>query len=307
MAALKHEPFERKFELHGIRWELIDAFSLDAMKKRDSIQVRSHSPIAPIDQVNRYVMAMQSGQDFPPVVLWGDLIIDGNTRIAAARRLGLTHFPAYRVQCKNERVAIILGAALNQINGRPLTDTEARESALLMMDDGYSDEYIAREVQIHAGKVRRWRREEDTSRRAEKLGIEDQVSKLSGNRRQKLSTVTHEAPFVELISALNEREPSGDQFNAVIDSVMKAPSDEAAVEIVRTQVEDWEPLGKFRPGKVGASTAKRANAPIASLLKNSASFYVDMTLADEQIPKWERLQDLVENVLSEYRRLAVAS
>lgn len=307
MSALKHEPFERKFELHGIKWELIDSFPLDSMKKRDSIQVRSHSPIAPADQVNRYVMAMQAGQDFPPVVLWGDLIIDGNTRIAAARKMGWTHFSAYRVQCKNERAAIILGAALNQINGRPLADIEARESALLMMDDGYSDEYIAREVQVHAGKVRRWRREEETYRRAEKLGIQEQVSKLSGNRRQKLAGVTHEAPFVELVSALNEREPSSDQFNAAIDSVMKASSDEEAANVVRLQSEDWEPLGKFRPGKVGASTAKRANAPIASLLKNSASFYVDMTLVDEQMPKWERLQDLVEEVLSEYRRLAVAS
>ena len=303
MHAVNHEPFERKFELHNVKYELIEDVTLDSMEKRETAQVRRHSPIAPPHQVERYRLAMSAGQSFPPVVLWGDIILDGNTRIAAARKQGLTSLPAYRVQCRNERQAVILAAALNQMNGRPLTDEEARESAELMMDDGMKDEYIAREVQINAAKVRRWRKERETVARAERVGVADELGNLSASQRQKLAGITHERPFAETVKALAERSPSADQFRELVAAVSSATSDDAAVDVIRDAVDDWEPVGKYPKGQAGHSSARDANKSIGALVKHDAAYWVDMAVADEQLPKWERLHALAGQVIDEYRRL----
>jgi ParB-like chromosome segregation protein Spo0J len=304
MLAVNHEPFERKFDLHNVKYELVGDVPLDSMEKRESSQVRSHSPIAPAQQVERYRMAMAAGQTFPPVVLWGNVILDGNTRIAAARKHGVTSLPAYRVSCRNERQALILAAALNQLNGRPLTDEEAREAAERMMDDGMKDEYIAREVQVNAAKVRRWRKERATNERADRLGVADEIAALSASQRQKLAGITHERPFAEIAKAMADRQPSAEQFKQLVADVQSAPSDDAAVEAITDAAADWEPAGKYPRGQAGHSTAKDANRSIGALLKHDAAYYVDLALTDEQLPKWEQLQLLAGQVIDEYRRLS---
>lgn len=303
MGSLNHTPFERKFELHNVKYELVEEVLLDSITKRESVQVRRHSMLAPPVQVQRYAMAMQAGQEFPPIVLWGDVILDGNTRVAAARQMGRTSIPAYRVQCRNERQAIILGAALNQLNGRSLTEEEAREAAEEMLDDGMTDQYIAREVQVSAAKVRRWRLERSVMDRAATFGVAAEVDSLSKSRRQQLVPVTHERPFKELVGALVDHNPSNAQLKHVLAEIESAPSDDAAVQTIRDAVDGWEPVGKYRDGQAAASTARKANAPIGALLKHDAAFYVDATLADDQLPKWESLAALAASVVEEYRRV----
>ena len=303
MIAVNHEPYERKFALHNVKFELRDDVPLDSMQKRENVQVRRHSEIAPRPQVERYAIAMKAGQDFPPITLWGSVILDGNTRIAAARLNGLTGLPAYIVQCRNERQAIILGAALNQMNGRNLTEQEAAEAAEEMMADGMADEYIAREVQVSAAKVRRWRLERTAVDRATRVGLGAEIDALSAARKQKLAPITHEEPFKALVNALAEHNPSGPQFAEVIEQVTTASSDEVAVRVVQEAVESWEPAGIHRAGQAGTVTARKANAPIGSLLKHDPAYYVDLNVADTQIPKWEQLHTLAVQVLDEYRRL----
>lgn len=303
MSSLNHEPFERKFRLHKIEFELVADFQLDDMKKRESVQVRTHSPIAPAAQVGKYAIGMQAGEEYPPVVLWGDIIIDGNTRIAAARKIGRNSLPAYILKCRNERQAIEIGASLNNLNGRSMSDIESFQAAEAFIADGMRDDFIARELQVNVTKVRRWRQEKETWERAERLGIADQVRDLTAGRRQALSTITHDEPFRETVAALDGRNPTNEQFKELLDAVRTASSDSDAVAQVRYAADDWEPAGKYRTGQGPASTAKTANRSIGSLIKHDPSYWVDATLADEQLPKWEALAALAQHVVEEYRRL----
>ena len=77
---------------------------------------------------------MRNGAMFPPILLMApDLLIDGNTRLKAAQRIGRQTFPAIIVDTKTRDMALILAASLNQMGGERLTPEEAHEAAMRMM------------------------------------------------------------------------------------------------------------------------------------------------------------------------------
>jgi ParB-like chromosome segregation protein Spo0J len=296
--------FEKKFEVHRVAWELDEDVPLDSLKIRDTAQVRALSEVAPADQVNLYAIQMAAGEVFPPIVLWQDVVIDGNTRLRAAGKAGLASLPAYRLACRNESHAKQIAASLNQTNGRQLNTMEARMSALLMLADGYSDAFIARELGMDASKVRRWRREEDVREHADRVGVTEQLANVAATTRAKLADISHDAPFRALVDALDTYAVPTDDVNEVLDEVRRAPSDDVAVQLIEERTEGWQPRGERRPGKGPRVTAREANRSISALTKHPLSYWVDVTVRDEQLPRWRELADLAAAVIAEYERLA---
>src|SRR5258707_15666421 len=94
----------------------------------------------------------------PPMLIGKpNIMIDGNTRLAAAKRVGRKTFPAIVVEIDSPERAKILAAAVNQMGGERLTSGEAHEASLLMMQQGYPDLAIARELGRDMSQGRRWR------------------------------------------------------------------------------------------------------------------------------------------------------
>jgi hypothetical protein len=295
--------FEAKFTAHSATWTLDPDVPLDSMKLRDTVQVRSLSDIAPADQVNLYAIQMNAGEVFPPVVLWGDVIIDGNTRIHAARKAGIASLPAYRISCRNESHARQIAASLNQTNGRRLNPAESRHSAVSMMTDGYSDAFVARELGVEASKVRRWRKDEDGREHAERLGLGEQYAELAATTRAKVADISHDAPFRALVEALTAYDVPTSDLNELLNDIKKAPTDDDAVRMIEERCEDLPPSGTRRSGRGPRVTAKEANRSIGALIKHDVSYWVDLTVAEDVRPKWEALAELAASVLAEYHRL----
>jgi hypothetical protein len=247
---------------------------------------------------------MQAGEEFPPVVLWNESLIDGNTRLHALRKAGRASTPAYRVDCKNERQAKQLAASLNQTNGRRLNPEEARLQAVTMLDDGYADSFVARELGIEPSKVRRWRKETEAVERAERLGLADRVKEISATDRAKLAEITHDAPFQAAVKAFTTYDVPSAEVKEIFATIKKASSDEDAVALVESRAEVWEPRGIRRQGRGPRVVAREAYKSIGALTKHDAAYWVDMTEMQTALPKWEALLVLAQSVLVEYSKAA---
>jgi hypothetical protein len=300
---IRDERSETIFRAHGVDYELLDNVPLDDIQLVTAAQVRGDSEIAPQDQVNLYTVQMAAGVQFPPVVLWNKILIDGNTRIAAAEKAGRPGLPAYRVQLNNQEQAKDLAAGLNQINGRRLARTEAHKRAIHMMDSGYRDAFIAQQLGYEPSKVRRWRQQNIAEEKARALDVAEQLDQLSPTNRAKVSTVTHDKPFAALVTAMAEREVPTTEVPKLIERVKNATSDDDAVEQVHQGTADLPRRGAGqRPGHQRKIVARDAYRAIGALLAHPAEHWVDLGIVAEATPRWEQLRALADQVLTQYEQ-----
>jgi ParB-like chromosome segregation protein Spo0J len=134
----------------------IDAFSPSSLQHLRSLDEAT---------VKRYAAAMEAGERFPAVqaVRLSDgrlALADGNHRLAAARRIGR---PTIETQITegDETLAIKLGIAGNRAHGLPMTATDRRRAAamLLRAEPSLSDREVARQVGSSPTTVGNIRRE----------------------------------------------------------------------------------------------------------------------------------------------------
>jgi hypothetical protein len=120
--------------------------------------------------VRDYAAAMlqqiaEGGLRFPAVVLFTDghsyWLADGIHRAAAARKAGLTEFPA-EVRPGTARDALLLGIAANCAHGLPRSSADKRKAVALLLADPewsqWSDREIGRRCQVDHVSVSRLRR-----------------------------------------------------------------------------------------------------------------------------------------------------
>lgn len=308
MSVLSNSLYEAKFATHGVKFELDENVKLDSMRTQPTAQVRSGSEVAPKAQVDLYAIQMEAGETFPPITLWHNIVIDGNTRIAAARKARIDSLPAYRIECRNQEHAKDVAAAINNTNGRRLSPEESRSAAISMMDRGQADTFVARELGMEPSRVRRWRKVDDTRKHAERLEISTGLDAISDTNQARIAEVAHDAPFQALVEVMNERVVPTKEFAETLDEVKKASSDAVAVSGLRERAESWEPRAGLPANRVShAVTARNAYRGIGALVNHPVDYWVDMTVADEALPKWESVLDLAAAVVAEYKLHAEAA
>ncbi len=263
-------------------------------------QVRDASHIAPSLRVEEYTQQMRNGAIFPPILIRKpSTLIDGNTRLAAAKRVGRKTFPAIIVDVETPELAKILAAAFNQMGGERLTPGEAHEAALLMMQQGYPDQAVARELGRDLSQVRRWRNQRDVAQRAEKLGLAEQVQLIPRSTLGVLAGVTHDEPFAELTRLLADVRPTEKDAKEMAGKVVQAPSDEAAVRAVAALREELQPAGP-PPHAAVRSEIPLVRAAIGNLLKltGRASAGFDPAKRDDEMARWTQLKQVVDEVIA---------
>jgi hypothetical protein len=303
--------FEALFQRWNLTFEFVpDLHLTDDLKVLDEAQVRDLANIGPTPRVDEYAMQMKAGAPFPPIVVASQLrdsanvMIDGNTRARAARKLHREIFPAYVVSpIPDVNFAKVLAGALNQLGGARLEQAEARKTALTAMDMGYSDDQIAREIGYSAESVRRWRRDQQLEDRVERLGLGEAVKKITKTQRNALAAIDHDVPFAEAVTLAADIKADPQDFKELIEEVKQAPSDEGATAIIAKAREDWQPIGP-PPQKVYRNkVASQARMHIGGLLKidDPAAVY-DPTKSDEDLQKWRELRDVVDRVLAVFEQ-----
>lgn len=297
---LQYAPLLAKIKSWNFDCEVDQEFVIDKIERSAAAQVRDASHIAPAQRVEEYTQQMRNGAIFPPILIRKpNVLIDGNTRLAAAKRVGRKTFPAIVVDIDTPERAKILAAAINQMGGERLTAGEAHEASLLMMQQGYPDVAVARELGRDLSQVRRWRNQRDVAARAEKMGLAEQAAAIPRSTLGALTAVTHDEPFAELTKLLADVRPAEKQAKEMASQVAQAPSDEAAVRAIAAMREELQPAGP-PPHAAVRSEIPLVRAAIGNLLKlaGRASAGFDPVKRDDEVTRWTQLRKVVDEVLA---------
>jgi len=302
--SVKDPRFESTFDRWNLKWEFVPELSLtDQLKVIDEAQVRSLEHIAATERVDEYALQMKGGASFPPIVLMApDILIDGNTRTKAARKIGRTHLPAYRVKVPDLKFARMLAAALNQLGGARLSSAEANKAALNMIELGWPDDAIGRELGYAAESVRRWRREAEFQERAARLTLDRQASALTKKQRQDIAKISHDEPFAELVKLVAETKPDPADLKHLIEAVDKSPSDSDAVAAINEARTEWVPIGPAPQRVYRNRKTQQMQMHIGALLKlfaEPADVYEQST-AEKVLPRLRDLAGELEDVIRMY-------
>lgn len=305
---LQYAPLVSKLREWNLTYRTDAQFPIADVDIATAAQVRDAGHIAPVLRVEEYRQQMANGAIFPPVLLretdGRPLLIDGNTRLTAARKIGRKTFPALIVDTKTPEMALILAAAVNQMGGERLTATEAHEAAILMMQQNYPDGAIARELGRDLSQVRRWRNQQDTIERAKTLGLTKQTENLSAGVLGKLADVRHEAPFAELTRLFADVRPNEKQAKEMTTQVVQATSDEAAIKVIQDLREELAPAGPPpHAANKRSNTVALVRAAMGNLLKlvGNPRGGFDPAKRDEELERWQKLRSLCDEMLEALR------
>ena len=300
---LRCAPLEAKLNEWGLSFRVEPEFKVTDIRVEEAAQVRSGSHIAPPDRVEEYAQQMRNGAMFPPLLIRkaGNILIDGNTRLAAAKKIGRRFLPVIIVDAKTEDTAKMLAASLNQMGGERLTAQEAHEAALVMIRMDYPDAAIARELGRDQSQVRRWRAQRDVLSRAETLGLGDLEQFMSRTVAGTLGDIRLEKPFVETAKLFQQVPLKEKEARDFVGEVVQAPSEEAALQVVKDKLEELSPVGP--PPRRPTREIPLARAAIGNILKfegrPSAAF--DPRKKGEEEERWTHLGKVVAEIVAAIR------
>lgn len=224
---------EAKLIEWAIPYNYVADYEIADVRNLPDVQVRAAEHIAADDQVEQYAEHMKQGVTFPPIVVFGEnILVDGNTRVAAAKRARIRSLPAFTCRFPNGELAVAFAAAANQMGGRRLTAEEAHAQANVLMRYGYEDDSIARELGYGRTQINNWRREREARERAERTMVGDRLSTISRTEQRKLAGVKLDAPFAAAVDFIAAAKPKASVITDLVQRISKAPSEADAVAVV---------------------------------------------------------------------------
>lgn len=226
---------ESIFHRWNLNFELIEAFPISDIQDIAGQQVRFRANIANGDVVEEYYEQHKAGAIFPPLVLaHPGTIIDGNTRLAMARKANLTTFPVYMVKVSSLDLAKALGAALNQIGGVRLTGDEAYQAAIDMMGENlnFTDTQIAQITGKAAWQVKNWRDEQLAAQHAQRTNTAASLETAPKTQHKTLAKVVQDAPFAAAVKLAGSRRLPNATVKTMVQDMLNAPSEQEALDVV---------------------------------------------------------------------------
>jgi hypothetical protein len=305
MSATLTESQDPRAEALFASWNLgfeLTEFGTDEIRTLDGAQVRDLGNIAPDEGIEEYRTQMHGGARFPAIVLMKpNILLDGNTRLGAATAEHLGTFPAYVVDVPTVDLGRALAATLNQRNGRRLTAEEAQRSALSMIQNlHFNDDQVAANIGRSGQQVRTWRRQVETETRAKRLGLADEVAKVSLNQRDRIASVSHDAPFAELVKLASEVKIPPSDLRRIVNDITKAPSEADEIQRVTQARDELRPAGPppRRPQRNEVAARARMVVPQVINLTESPLALLEPGRLEEDRKMWATLRERVEAVVA---------
>ena len=305
--AARDTRIEKLFEDWNLTFELDDDMPLARVKFEPGAQVREEEHRAPASTVAEYQTHMTHGAIFPPIIVSSqNFLIDGNTRVKAALRLGRKTFPAYRVKFPHLGMAKMVGAAINQMGGDRLTEAEIVAAASVMMKEGYSDEAIARTLGRSPSHVRNVRKDQAFTEAAARTGLAD--IRIPKQHRRTLSRIAHDEPFAAAVKIIAASTPPNKEVTALVDKIDQTRSDAEALAVIEAARSEWgAPAGPppIQRSPTSRTYAKRALAHARDLLKLGDD-PLALVLPDNPaaLKSWQELVVLATHVVALYPKPA---
>lgn len=300
------EDLRRDLRIEGLLRDWSISFEFDPefpVKKMDSewddSQVRRIEHRAPQENVNEYATQMRAGAIFPPMVATHNRrLIDGNTRKGACDMNGIETFPVYLVKLPQASYGPMIGAALNQMGGKRLTDEEAFLAAETMIRNGHADEAIARTIGKSAQSIRNYRRQTRFKDAAERTGVGE--VKVTATAQRALSDIKLDEPFKEAVQLVSTAKLPPRDVQDLVDKIADTRSEAQALEVIqqiRTKVAPaGPPPHKRNPTKAATQAGRQVDVFLAKVAEPPGEL-APATLRADLEPKWKRLHELAGAVL----------
>lgn len=284
-----------------VPYDLVPDLPLTAIKTEEYSQVRGQKHRAPAETVERYTLMMRNGATFPPIVVAANdkSVIDGNTRIAAARRSGLEHIPAYVVKPAYASTARRIGAALNQLNGAALADDEIQAVARDFLEDQLPDAEIARRLGRTPEWARKFRRREEFTTR---VGQHPNFKKIPKAAAERLVDIPLDAPLLKVLDQADKVKIDRSWATKLADAASAQRSESSAVEAVEAVLAEIKPLQQAGSAKTTA-THDRLRLLVGRLEKVTADLRaVDVPLvqphADEYRTRLTNSREAIDDLIA---------
>jgi hypothetical protein len=265
----------------------------------DDSQVRRIEHRAPQENVNEYAIQMRAGAIFPPMVATHNKrLIDGNTRKGACDVNGVETFPVYLVKLPQASYGPMLGAALNQMGGKRLTDDEAFLAAETMIRNGHADEAIARTIGKSPQSIRNYRRQTRYKDAAERTGVGE--VKVTATSQRALADIKLDEPFREAVQLVSSVKLPPRDVQELVEKIGNTHSEAQALEVIEETRTKLAPAGpppqKQNLTKAATAAGRKVDAFLAAV-KVPPSELAPAALRSDLEPKWKQLHDLAGAVL----------
>ena len=261
-------------------------------------QVREVNHRAPQENVNEYAIQMRAGAIFPPMVATHNRrLIDGNTRKGACETNGVETFPVYLVKLPQASYGPMIGAALNQMGGKRLTDEEAFAAAETMIRNGHADEAIARTLGKSARSIRNYRRQTRYKDAAERTGVSE--VKVTATAQRALAGIKLDEPFKEAVQLVSAVKLPPRDVQDLVEKIESTHSETQALEVieeVRQACAGRAAAAEAEPDE-GCDCRRPQGRCVPGSVKVPADELAPATLRTDLEPKWKQLHELAGAVL----------
>lgn len=189
------------------------------------------------DMVTQYAEAMSNGAEFPALVGYEDdkgqiILIDGNHRLHAAKKAGVTSVDAYIVDAAADVIQALTYQA-NATHGRPQTEEEKTHHAIHLRDLGYTNKEAALTVGLTESKVSQAFAMELQMRRGRKLGVHKALSALNRGVRMQVNPIQSDNVFKALVTFVAASKGlTRIEVGSLIEQVRKETTEEAQLSTI---------------------------------------------------------------------------
>lgn len=197
---MKNPVIEKNLDDALVVWEYVESFPMKDIDEK--LSLRNQARFEPLHEewVSRYTEAMQRGDEFPALMgtktRGGSVVLlDGNHRFQAKKRVGETETDIYIVTASPEVLQVLTFAA-NAVHGMPPSVEERTRHAIYLIDNGMEHKAAAAATGLLTSQVTTAYALEKADRRARQLGVTRGWSRLTKGQRERLGSISNDAAFV---------------------------------------------------------------------------------------------------------------
>lgn len=238
----------------GVEHRLEMDFSYSEIVTEHRSQIRDANHIAPSKRITEYAHQSQAGAIFPPLVVDKKTmeLVDGSTRLEAFHgKLQRTHGPVIIADFPTVTLRKLFAGKINQQSGERLSSNEAKRLAILLIEEGYSDDQISMDCGTSAHEVELWRNEYEARNKLQGHLTAAQESNLLPSHYVRLNQVKWGTAFMretakliadaaidtkstsKYITAINKRDSQDEAF-IYLEQLRNDPETRAAIVAVKS-------------------------------------------------------------------------
>lgn len=294
---------------HEVAYAPLTAIPMDLIDEKRSRTNQARRDSIVTDSVDRYANALRNGAVFPPIVVFplgGRLVIvDGNNRQAAARRVGREFIQGFVIseETPSELIQLLTIEANAHHGVTPDTGWRVAQ-AFQLVSLGYTDQQAADAVNVNVTAVRVARAVQDAEARARKMKVNG-FAELPVAMKQTLGTVKDDPVFFQAVKVALSTGMSLEQTREMTRMVKAIPSEAQRIDAIAAIAKErgLEAATKKALGKT-SGPGRRTHSPKTQLVSGigmlvsvdeSALMKAILTKRDRDMVS-ERLKQLLAKV-----------